>query len=264
MSTDNGTVVVARDVTRRYGEGETAVDALRGVSVEVPRGQAHRRDGALGVGQVDADAHPRRPRQADLRLGHDRRQGDHDAQGLRPHEAPARAHRLRVPVLQPAPDAERGGEHPLAARDRGGEARRGVVRRPGQVRRPRRPALAPAGRALGRPAAARRDRPRARLAARRGLRRRADGEPRLAHGPGDPRALAPLGRGPRADDRDGHPRGACRGDRRPRAVPRRRADRARARRARRSTRSTRRWRRSPLDDRVHAQGAPRHGSSAPR
>ena len=29
---ENGTVVVARDVMRRYGEGETAVDALRGVS----------------------------------------------------------------------------------------------------------------------------------------------------------------------------------------------------------------------------------------
>ena len=32
MESENGTVVVARDVTRRYGEGETAVDALRGVS----------------------------------------------------------------------------------------------------------------------------------------------------------------------------------------------------------------------------------------
>src|SRR5215468_2732156 len=31
----NGTVVSAEDVTRRYGEGETAVDALRGVSLAV-------------------------------------------------------------------------------------------------------------------------------------------------------------------------------------------------------------------------------------
>jgi putative ABC transport system ATP-binding protein len=31
-------VVVAKDVTRRYGEGDTAVDALRGVSVEVQGG----------------------------------------------------------------------------------------------------------------------------------------------------------------------------------------------------------------------------------
>src|SRR6476619_6878218 len=33
--TQNGAVVVAREVTRRYGEGDTAVDALRGVSVDI-------------------------------------------------------------------------------------------------------------------------------------------------------------------------------------------------------------------------------------
>ena len=38
----NGAVVVARDVTRRYGEGETAVDALRGVSVDIGRGHLSR------------------------------------------------------------------------------------------------------------------------------------------------------------------------------------------------------------------------------
>ena len=32
-----GPVVSAQDVTRRYGEGETAVDALRGVSLDVPK-----------------------------------------------------------------------------------------------------------------------------------------------------------------------------------------------------------------------------------
>ena len=37
MESENGTVVVARDVTRRYGEGETTVDALRGVSVDLNR-----------------------------------------------------------------------------------------------------------------------------------------------------------------------------------------------------------------------------------
>src|SRR6188508_599940 len=31
-------VVAARDITRRYGEGDTAVDALRGVSLEVEPG----------------------------------------------------------------------------------------------------------------------------------------------------------------------------------------------------------------------------------
>ena len=36
MESENGTVVVAREVMRRYGAGETAVDALRGVSVDDP------------------------------------------------------------------------------------------------------------------------------------------------------------------------------------------------------------------------------------
>ena len=35
----DGAVVAAHEVARRYGEGETAVDALRGVSLEVSRGQ---------------------------------------------------------------------------------------------------------------------------------------------------------------------------------------------------------------------------------
>ena len=48
-----------------------------------------------------------------------------------------------------------------------------------EARRARRPAPAPPGRALGRPAAARRDRPRARLAADGRARRRADRQPRL-------------------------------------------------------------------------------------
>src|SRR2546423_13334934 len=32
-------VVAARELTRRYGEGDTAVDALRGVTLDVERGQ---------------------------------------------------------------------------------------------------------------------------------------------------------------------------------------------------------------------------------
>jgi putative ABC transport system ATP-binding protein len=44
-------VVAARNVTRRYGEGATAVDALRGVSLEVKRGHLTAVMGASGSGK---------------------------------------------------------------------------------------------------------------------------------------------------------------------------------------------------------------------
>jgi len=49
-STD-GAVVTAREVARRYGEGATAVDALRGVSLEVERGRLTAVMGPSGSGK---------------------------------------------------------------------------------------------------------------------------------------------------------------------------------------------------------------------
>jgi putative ABC transport system ATP-binding protein len=49
--TQNGAVVVARDVTRRYGEGDTAVDALRGVTVEIAPAKATAVMGPSGSGK---------------------------------------------------------------------------------------------------------------------------------------------------------------------------------------------------------------------
>jgi putative ABC transport system ATP-binding protein len=47
----NGAVVSASDVTRRYGEGEAAVDALRGVSLEVKQGELVAVMGPSGYGK---------------------------------------------------------------------------------------------------------------------------------------------------------------------------------------------------------------------
>ena len=46
-----GPVVVAQDVARRYGQGETAVDALRGVSVDIARSRLTAVMGPSGSGK---------------------------------------------------------------------------------------------------------------------------------------------------------------------------------------------------------------------
>ena len=50
-ASQNGAVVVASEVMRRYGEGETAVDALRGVSVDIERGRLTAVMGPSGSGK---------------------------------------------------------------------------------------------------------------------------------------------------------------------------------------------------------------------
>jgi putative ABC transport system ATP-binding protein len=47
----DGAVVSARELTRRYGEGEAAVDALRGVSLDIRRGELTAVMGASGSGK---------------------------------------------------------------------------------------------------------------------------------------------------------------------------------------------------------------------
>jgi putative ABC transport system ATP-binding protein len=51
LANENGAVVIADDVTRRYGAGDTAVDALRGVSLEVQQGKLTAVMGPSGSGK---------------------------------------------------------------------------------------------------------------------------------------------------------------------------------------------------------------------
>jgi putative ABC transport system ATP-binding protein len=51
MSTSNGDIVTARDLHRRFGEGQAAVDALKGVTVAFRRGQFSAIMGPSGSGK---------------------------------------------------------------------------------------------------------------------------------------------------------------------------------------------------------------------
>ena len=193
--------VAATAVTRRYGDGESAVDALRGVSLEVPAGQFTAVMGPSGSGKstlMHLLAGLDRPTAGSVHIAGEEISSMPDR---RLTKLRRRAHRLRLPVVQPAPDPHGGGEHHAPARDRPRQAGARGPRRADRARRARGPARPQAGRAVRRPAAARRDRPGADRQADGAVRRRADRQPGLRRRHRRARAAARRRRARRPDDR---------------------------------------------------------------
>ena len=181
-------VVTARDVVRRYGEGDTAVDALRGVSVDIAAGRLTAVMGPSGSGKstlMHILAGLDKPTAGEVYVAGVRtspRMGDTELTQLRrDHIGFIFQFFNLLPMLTAAENIA------LPLKLAGGKPDQAWLERARRAGRPHRSPRPPAVRALRRPAAARRRRPRARLAPERDVRRRADGQPRLHHQRRDPR-----------------------------------------------------------------------------
>ena len=115
--------------------------------------QVHGDHGPVRIRQVDAAALPRRPRRTDIGRDLRRRHLSGRARRQAAHRAPPHQDRLRLPGVQPDPDAHRRREHPPADDARRRDRRRRVDRPGHHHGRTRRPAAPPPERALRRAAA---------------------------------------------------------------------------------------------------------------
>ncbi len=192
--TTRGIAVAARDVTRVYGEGDAAVHALRGVTVEFPHGQFAAIMGPSGSGKstlMHILAGLDQPTSGSVQIDGTEIVGMSDNQlTLLRREKIGFIFQFfnLLPMLTTAENID------LPLNIAGSQGGQGLARPPDRRRRPARPPLAQAVGALRRPAAARRRRARPADAAGRDLRRRAHGQPRLQDERADPRPAAP-GRG---------------------------------------------------------------------
>ena len=193
-----------------YGQGDAAVEALRGVDVSFAEGVFTAIMGPSGSGKstlLHCMAGLDFPTSGNVFIG------ETDLTTLSEKEL-TQLRRDRIGFifqaynLVPTLNASENITLPLDIAGR--DVDRGVVRHRRRHGRAARPARHRPSRALGRPAAACRGRPRARIAAEHRVRRRADREPRLEERGGAAVVPADRRRRARPDDRDGHPRRARR------------------------------------------------------
>ena len=174
VTTGPAPAIALRDVRKVHGKDDGAVVALDGISIEISPRLVHRDHGPVGVGQEHVPERRGGARPAHLGQRRARRHRAGGAQRAAARRSSARADRVRLPGLQPDALAHGHAEHrPAAAPGRSPPAALGGARGGGAGRAGRPPAPPPLP-ALRRPAAAGRDRPRARHPARGRVRRRAD------------------------------------------------------------------------------------------
>ena len=122
-------VVAGHELTKRYGEGDAAVNALRGVSLEIEPGSFTAIMGPSGSGKstlMHLLAGLDRPTSGTVTIA-GTEIGKLD--DTRPHAPAPRQDRLRLPGLQPRAGAHGGGERPAAADARRPRRRDGRVER---------------------------------------------------------------------------------------------------------------------------------------
>ena len=107
--------VALRDVRKVHGQGDGAVVALDGVSVELAPRVVHRDHGPVGLGQEHVPARGGGARPADVRHRRARRHRAREAQRAAADDPAARADRVRLPGLQPDALAHGHPEHRAAA-----------------------------------------------------------------------------------------------------------------------------------------------------
>ena len=175
-------MVEVRGLVRDYPAGGDVVHALRGIDLEVARGELLAVRGRSGSGKttllnlLGGLDEPTAGTRASS-TGREISDLDEDAAaGVRRHTI---AFVFQTFGLIPILSAAENVEVPLRHGGRGPEGARPAGRRAARARRPRAAGEAPAARAVGRRAAARRDRAGARQPAAAAARRRADGPARL-------------------------------------------------------------------------------------